>query len=665
MKIHQLLHGYSEGHKLLAGSVSNIPPKDRKKLAVLSDWDEYATGRDDDSYITCYPLPESNYYAIAKTWYANDMDRPGCVWTHTLLIDCFDESDFLDLRQLYYCFRRPEEGSYSDYEKPIYLTEDEWNDKNNPIQMFDEPSLDYWLHELLYGKTALTFSVEKSSDYYQMLVLSIISHLSRPLMYRFSLCSGTGRVRKYENKLFDLQFITAYKNNTPRLSHSIADTDVEGWCKFVATSIQSGGDSVPRLVSRFSSDIGDSVDRYAAVIIVYELLDRLKEPGAQNISPFNFALRVMAEVFPSEAEGKYFKSVILSQGLTKYFFDEKEFIYQMAVTQYSHSFNYEDISFSDRLDDYLSKNTVREYADYVDNLIQNTIKSPYSDLVCRKVAKDYNDKEIEYLFYYHQPFYLDLIKRRPSILCNNVWLNADTCKFKDTFIIFCQHIPEDFNDWEVLLNKLINDHLNINQSFLEIASKHVNNLTGLLLNKINVNKNIDHSWKDYCEKHPHEIIIWLKSQERVNSAIVKIILNSIDPESEMVNRTYSSNWKALLFANIERDIQIQFSAFIFILSYRTDRNDISFALYKKSFLPIYEATAQNKIGRYWFKIEPYCPKIHLNLKSNRCNMLRKGFVSRIIFEHRDASIAMQFTTNNSLNKKLFELVSKELQYDFF
>lgn len=659
MRIHQLLHGYSEGHKLLAGSISNIPPKDRKKLAVLSDWDEYATGRDDDSYITCYPLPEGNYYAIAKTWYANDMDRPGCVWTHTLLIDCSDDFEFLDLRQLFYCFNRPVEGKYSEYEKPIELNEDKWNDKNNPIQLFDEPSLGYWLQNLLYGKTALIFSVEKPSVYYQLLVLSIISHLPKSLMYRFSLCSGTGRVRKYENKVFDLQFITVYKNSIPRLSQPIAEnTDIDGWCKFIANSILTGGDSVPRLVSRFSSDIGDSVERYVAVIIVYELLDRLKEPGKQNISKFNIVLKVISEVFPLEEDGKYFKSVILSQGLTKYFFDEKEFIFQMAATPYSHSFNYEDFDFSDRLDDYLSKNTVREYAECVDDLLQKKIKSPYSDLVCKKVAKAYSDEEIEFLFYYHLPFYLDLIRRRPSILCNNVWLYADYCKFKDVFIVFCQHIPEDFKDWEGLLNKLINNRLNISQSFLEIVSKYVNNLTEVLLNKINVNKNIDHPWKDYCEKHPQDTILWLKSQERVNSAIVKIILKSIDPESEMVKKTCSSNWKALLFVNIERELLIQFSTFIFVLSYRTDRNDISFALYKKSFLPIYEATAQNEIGHYWFKIEQYCPKSYLNLKKNRCNMLRKGFVSRMLLEHRDASIAMHFTTNNSLNKKLFELVSK-------
>lgn len=660
MKIHQLLHGYSEGHKLLAGSVSNIPPKDRKKLAVLSDWDEYTTGRDDDSYITCYPLPESNYYAIAKTWYANEMDRPGCVWTHTLLVDCSDDSEFLDLRQLKYCFSRPVEGNYSKYEKPIELNEDKWNDKNKPIQLFDAPSLDYWLHELLYGKTALAFSVEKPSDYYQLLVLSIISHLSKPLMYSFSLCSGTGRVRKYENTVFDLQFITTYKNTAPRFSQPVANTDVEGWCKFVATSIQYGGDSVPRLVSRFSSDIGTSVDRYAAVIIVYELLDRLKEPGEQNVTKFNFALKVMAEVFPNKEDGCYFKSVILSNDLTKYFFDEKEFLFQMASTDCANSFDYESFEYLFRLDNYIANHPITEYAHIIDILIQKTKKLSYIERVLEKKTKVYSDKEIEYLFYNHWPFYSELMIRRPEILDNPVWINAEDGKFGNIFNFFCQRVPDNFDEWDKLFDKIIESKLYVEQTTIEFISKHVDNLVGVLLSKINTNEDVCYMWIDYCKSHPQEIIRWIKTQNRINVAIAKIIIYAIDPESEIIKSTCSSDWKALLHVTIGNDILLKYSVFLFILSYRIDRNDTSFELYKKSFLPIYEATIHNKIDYYWIKIEQYCPKPFFSWQMNRCDMLRKGFVERVINEHRDANVAKKFTTRSQLNKRLYKLVSKEL-----
>ena len=34
-----------------------------------------------DQYVTGYPLDSINAYALAMTWYAPEMPRPGCVWT--------------------------------------------------------------------------------------------------------------------------------------------------------------------------------------------------------------------------------------------------------------------------------------------------------------------------------------------------------------------------------------------------------------------------------------------------------------------------------------------------------------------------------------------------------------------------------------------------------
>lgn len=95
MKIEQALHGYYEGHKLLASSVETFSQTDRRKMSILSDWDEYVPDQEDSSYLTCYPLPNSPYYVVAKTWYASEMKRPGCVWTHSLLFNFSEITSFL------------------------------------------------------------------------------------------------------------------------------------------------------------------------------------------------------------------------------------------------------------------------------------------------------------------------------------------------------------------------------------------------------------------------------------------------------------------------------------------------------------------------------------------------------------------------------------------
>ena len=81
-----MLHGYNQGHNLIQGSIVLPSSEDMDCMATLSDWSEYINPQDEADYITIYPLKNSEYYVISKTWYANEMKRPGCVWTHSLLI---------------------------------------------------------------------------------------------------------------------------------------------------------------------------------------------------------------------------------------------------------------------------------------------------------------------------------------------------------------------------------------------------------------------------------------------------------------------------------------------------------------------------------------------------------------------------------------------------
>jgi len=78
-------------------------------------WDE------DDAYLTGYPLMESGYYALAKTWPAPEMPRPGCVWTHTLLIALSDIGRIENFENLSAAFRRPDRV-ISGYSGPIAIT---------------------------------------------------------------------------------------------------------------------------------------------------------------------------------------------------------------------------------------------------------------------------------------------------------------------------------------------------------------------------------------------------------------------------------------------------------------------------------------------------------------------------------------------------------------
>src|SRR4051812_447737 len=111
LTLNQTLHGYNEGHRLLAASIE-LPPRSERLIHELSDLsgDGFYSGFEE--YLTAYPLPERNQklYAFARTWYASEMERPGCVWTHTLIINIEDFKFITDVNVLLELFSRPHKG---------------------------------------------------------------------------------------------------------------------------------------------------------------------------------------------------------------------------------------------------------------------------------------------------------------------------------------------------------------------------------------------------------------------------------------------------------------------------------------------------------------------------------------------------------------------------
>ena len=83
--IHQLVHGYSKGHSLLAGSCR----LSKKSLDIVAEQSDLSgplpAASSTPSYLTAYPLADQLLRPWAP-WPDLDAPRSGCVITHTLLI---------------------------------------------------------------------------------------------------------------------------------------------------------------------------------------------------------------------------------------------------------------------------------------------------------------------------------------------------------------------------------------------------------------------------------------------------------------------------------------------------------------------------------------------------------------------------------------------------
>ncbi len=105
MKLDQCLFGYEDGHRLLA---SSIPLGDEaSSLTEVSDLAPGTVFGQSDGYWTGVPAPRIGRYALLRTWPAPEMSRPGCVWTHALLLEPSVLGDVPDLAILMAFASRP------------------------------------------------------------------------------------------------------------------------------------------------------------------------------------------------------------------------------------------------------------------------------------------------------------------------------------------------------------------------------------------------------------------------------------------------------------------------------------------------------------------------------------------------------------------------------
>lgn len=120
MKFDQCLFGYDDGHRLVA---SSIPlGTETSLLTELSDLAPGTAFNRSNGYWTGLPVPALGCYVLMRTWPAPEMSRPGCVWTHALLIppSLFESLDDLSVLQRF-AVRPTGSGDKERYRKTLDL----------------------------------------------------------------------------------------------------------------------------------------------------------------------------------------------------------------------------------------------------------------------------------------------------------------------------------------------------------------------------------------------------------------------------------------------------------------------------------------------------------------------------------------------------------------
>lgn len=204
LAVHQSLHGYSEGHREIASS-AQMTSRDARTVLTMSDLASAGGSVSDAGYLTGYPLSELEHYAIARTWLAPEMSRPGCVWTHTLFFAFADLQSLTNRHDIMATFRRPTPATFADYSKLLTLQPTE----AQPLSLSNSASA--WTRQLLsalyeYPKDKIVATTPTDFDPVPI-VLAIWLQQWAQMRRTFFFCTATNSDRTTDRFWFDLQLL--------------------------------------------------------------------------------------------------------------------------------------------------------------------------------------------------------------------------------------------------------------------------------------------------------------------------------------------------------------------------------------------------------------------------------------------------------------------------
>jgi len=207
VQLHQALHGYADGHRLIASSTT-LKAREAKVVLTLSDASGPTSTVDGSGYLTGYPLTDAGLYALARTWPASEMPRPGCVWTHTLLIPFSELATISQLSILTRSFRRPVAGqSWEAYGSPILLQPESTSEATSDVFGTSVSILRKILWALYGHPEERVVTSEATSDLRESLSFLLWSQQWPRLRRSFRFCTFACADRSTEGAAFDLQFI--------------------------------------------------------------------------------------------------------------------------------------------------------------------------------------------------------------------------------------------------------------------------------------------------------------------------------------------------------------------------------------------------------------------------------------------------------------------------
>jgi hypothetical protein len=662
--IQQTLHGYSEGHRLLDGSIKLNDELSRIVLR-MSDLSGTNVVPGFEEYLTGYPLDALSLYAFAKTWYAPEMPRPGCVWTHTLFVpgDCM--ADIPNLEALISLFVRPQSTKhFAGYSKAIQFDAKETQNYGASsgsgigIQVAD-------LIETLYLQNRENVLIgTQSSRSYEMALFKVWSQQWPSLRKAFTFCTGALSARGLGRKPFDVQCspnslvreITAASvaKQSQEMSLLIkSDPQQPSW--FVTAT----EDALNPVVGGFRQLLwafADGADRKFYTQFA-QLIEKFLISSERSIEE---TITLVAEKFPTADTGCGLKSAFFGSGRNIPGFkpfDEGEILAALASTPHYEAFNSEALMLKSRGTD-LCNRSVDSARQTISKLFRSTV-NPLGEGILAGMMEAINPGMARAVTSEQPQFLPTLFRAKPELgQSAELWIAAGDRK-RELFEALVSH--SDLSEHliqAIALALLESDSEFLIKRALETWGQPV--VFGVLDWITRGNGPLSDRSIGALTFHVESIVKWLLAQVNAPQSAVIFAAHIMAPFTYQFCQFDSNVWLKT-FRNLAKQgnhSEANFFAALILALGLQNAPPNSLELVEECFERVHQVAWDDAMpDNTWIILDPIVPHLWWHRDWDKCERLRRGLIAAFVKFHWPILKLVECVKNDAFLPRVIESAS--------
>jgi GTPase-associated protein 1 len=641
LRLDQAVFGYREGHRLLQAS-RRFDSITERTLVALSDMSGPRMLEGFEEYLSGFPVRDDDSYAIAKTWYAPEMDRPGCVWTHVLLIKTEDLSKVPEARSITPYFRRPDSSLASAYQQPLFLS------------LYPDPSAtssdSHEIQELLtalYDREATVVIPSANSLNYEHLVLAIWSQQWPGLRATFRFCTGSLMPRSLNNESFDLQIAPTrlareFKRDAKATilfqPHDTAQSSASPppWLAHAMNDLSGHERSFRDFLWRYAEPCANSRQLFRDLGRTYSRL--FGGIGDAKLAEF---VEELSSIFPSAQQGKKLKRDLFGNAPSSdtsfplVDFTEDETLRELAQTPFADSFDPVDLRLRERA--FWLWQRERQSAEALLYAISAHSTQNLGEQITIGLAEALTGTDLCELAQTHPNLAIGMVARNLQLASQEeVWRCPIPRQWQFDLLDLLKSSPngkQDMSRWLPTAIKAAPAHL-----IQPIVERFRYDAIAACLdwydNQETRNYDLSAAWREALSNFSDDLITWADPLNRPHSLETLALLASIlDPRLSRVIELGPQPWLPLAAEprnSLSKDDSAEVPAFLLAIGFRQSDSTAA-ALLAAAFEPVHESAGRGTLGyRSWQFLKDELPSISWSRSWDKCERLRRGLLRHFI-----------------------------------